>query len=120
MAAWPGVSIRVEETRKHKGMRVGDTVGVSLRVRLGSLDPAEVAVEIRCGFYDAAGEVRMGTILPARHDGRDGDEEIYRVEIPCAASGRYGFSARVLPRHPDLANPFTPLSITWEEPVPDA
>jgi starch phosphorylase len=119
-SAWPGVTIRVEESRLRKEMRVGDTVGVAVRVRLGMLAPTEVAVEIRYGFYDAAGQVRMGTILPARHDGRDGDEEIYRVEIPCAGSGRYGFSARVLPRHPDLANALTPLRMTWEEADPGA
>jgi starch phosphorylase len=119
-SAWPGVTIRAEETRKHKEMRVGDTVGVAVRVRLGGLTPAEVAVEIRYGFYDAAGQVGTGTILSARHDGRDGDEEIYRVEIPCAGSGRFGFSARVLPRHPDLANALTPLRMTWEEAVPGA
>ena len=104
----------------HKEMRVGDTLGVAVRVRLGELTPADVAVEIRYGFYDNAGQVGTGTILPARHDGRDGDEEVYRVEIPCAGSGRYGFSARVLPRHPDLANPLTPLRMTWEEAVPGA
>ncbi|GAB4234660.1 MAG: glycosyltransferase family 1 protein [Deltaproteobacteria bacterium] len=117
---WAGVAIRVEDARAHKEMRVGDTVGISLRVRLAGLAPSDVAVEVRYGPYTAAGEVRKGAILAARHDGREGDEEIYRVEIPCAASGRYGFAARVLPRHPDLANPFTPLSITWEEPLPGA
>jgi starch phosphorylase len=117
-SAWPGVTIRVEESLKHTEMRVGDTVGVAVRVRLRGLTPAEVAVEIRYGFYDAAGQVGMGTILPARHDGRDGDEEIYRAEIPCAGSGRYGFAARILPRHPDLANALTPLRMTWEDAVP--
>lgn len=117
---WGGVSIRVEDARTHKEMRVGDTVGVTLLVRLAGLLPSDVAVEVRYGPYTAAGEVRNGSILPARHDGRSGDEEIYRVEIPCTASGRYGFAARVLPRHPNLANPFTPLSITWEAPVPGA
>jgi len=62
----------------------------------------------------------MGTILSARHDGRKDDEEIYRVEIPCSGSGRYGFAARVLPRHPDLVNALTPLRMTWEETDPDA
>jgi len=119
-SAWPGVAIRVEETSKHKEMLVGDTVGVTVRVRLGKLTPADVAVEIRYGAYNPAGEVRFGTVLPARHDGRDGDEEIYRAEIPCAGSGRYGYAARVLPRHPDLANALTPLRMTWEEALPGA
>jgi starch phosphorylase len=116
-AAWPGVSIRVDEIRKHKDMRVGDTVGVTVRVRLGVLSPADVAVEIWHGPYTAAGEIRQGTVLPARHDQREGEEEIYRVEVPCMGSGRYGFAARVLPRHPDLVNPFTPLLLAWEPEV---
>jgi starch phosphorylase len=116
-AAWPGVSIRVDEIRKHKDMRVGDTVGATVRVRLGVLSPEDVAVEIWHGPYTAAGEIRQGTVLPARHDRREGEEEIYRVEVPCMGSGRYGFAARVLPRHPDLVNPLTPLLLTWEPPV---
>ncbi len=117
-AAWRDVSIRVEEFGKHKEMRVGDTVGIAVRARLGGLSPADVAVEIRYGPYTAAEEVRHGAILSARHDGRDGDEEIYRVEVPCAGSGRYGFAARILPRHPELANPLIPLSMTWEVSLP--
>ncbi|MGE5247595.1 MAG: alpha-glucan family phosphorylase, partial [Verrucomicrobiota bacterium] len=113
-AAWPGVSIRVDEIQRHKDMRVGDTVGVTIRVRLGSLTPADVAVQIWHGPYTAAGEVRHGSVLPARHDRREGEEEIYRVEVPCMVSGRYGFAARILPRHADLVNPYTPLLLTWE------
>jgi len=113
-AAWPAVAVRVEEIRKHKDMRVGDTVGVTVHVRLGELAPADVEVEIWHGPYTAAEEIRYGAVLPARHVGREGDEEIYRAEIPCSGSGRYGFAARVLPRHPDMVNPLTPLRLTWE------
>jgi starch phosphorylase len=108
------VAIRVEEIRKHKDMRVGDTVGVTVHVRLGELAPVDVAVEIWHGPYTAAGEIRQGSILPAHPVGREGDEEIYRVEIPCSGSGRHRFAARVLPRHPDLVSPFNPLRMTWE------
>jgi len=113
-AAWPGVAIRVEEIHRHKEMRVGDTVGVTVHVRLGELDPGDVAVEIWHGTYTTAGEIHGGSILPARHAGREGSEEIYRAEIPCTGSGRFGFAARVLPRHRDLVSPFTPLRMTWE------
>jgi len=73
-----------------------------------------VSVEVRHGAYSASGEIREGIILPAVHEKREGEEEIYRVEVPCVASGRYGFAARVLPRHKDLVDPFTPLLLTWE------
>jgi starch phosphorylase len=115
-SAWPGVSIRVDDIRRHKDMRVGDTVGATVRVRLGNLSPDDVTVEIWHGPYTAAGGIRQGSVLPAFHEKREGDEEIYRVEVPCVSSGRYGFAARVVPRHRDLVNPFTPLLLTWEPP----
>ncbi len=116
-AAWPGVSIRVDDIRRHRDMRVGDTVGAAVRVRLGDLAPADVTVEILHGPYTAGGGIRQGLVLPALHEKREGDEEIYRVEVPCVSSGRYGFAARVVPRHPDLVNPLTPLQLTWEPPT---
>ena len=81
--AWPGVSVRVDEIRKHRDMQVGETVGVTIRVRLGELTPDDVSVEVRHGAYTARGEIREGTILAAVHEKREGDEEVYRVEVPC-------------------------------------
>ena len=52
--------------------------------------------------------------MGARHEGREGSEEIFRAEIPCRVSGRFGFAARILPRNPDVVNPLTPLLLTWE------
>jgi starch phosphorylase len=118
-SAWPGVSIRVDELRKHRDMQVGETVGVTIRVRLGKLSPDDVTVEVRHGSYTAAGDIREGAILAAVHEKREGEEEVYRVEVPCAVSGRYGFAARVHPRHPDLVDPFTPLLLTWEPAIAD-
>ena len=118
--AWPGVSVRVDEIRKHRDMRVGETVEVSIRVRLGELTPEDVSVEVRHGSYTATGEIRGGTILAAVHEKREGDEEVYRVQVPCVSSGRYGFAARILPRHSDLVDPFTPLLLTWEPILADA
>jgi starch phosphorylase len=87
---------------------------VTLRVRLGNLSPDDVSVEVRHGTYSASGEIREGLILAAAHEKREGDEEIYRVEVPCEISGRYGFAARIVPRHTDLIDPFTPLLLAWE------
>ncbi|MEW6719343.1 MAG: alpha-glucan family phosphorylase [Thermodesulfobacteriota bacterium] len=113
-SAWPGVSIRVDELRKHRDMLVGDAVEAAIRVRLGGLSPEDVSVEVRHGAYTAAGEIRDGVIVTAAHERREGDEEIYRAEVPCKISGRYGFAVRVVPRHKDLVDPYTPLLLTWE------
>ena len=38
---------------------------------------------------------------------------VFGASVPCAASGQYGFSVRVLPRNPDLPNPYEPGLVTW-------
>jgi starch phosphorylase len=119
-SAWPSVAVRVEEVPRHKEMRVGDTVEVTVHVRLGDLTPADVEVEVWHGPFTTAGEIRHGSVLSARHVGQERNEEIYRAAIPCSGSGRYGFAARVLPRHADQVNPLTPLRLTWEPAAPGA
>ena len=114
MAGWSALSIRVEDGRMEKEIPMGASVGVAVRANLGTLSAEDVSVEIYHGPLDAAGEIRDGQAVPARHDGRDGDGDVFRAEIPCRVTGRYGYTARILPRHPDLVNPFTPLLLTWE------
>jgi starch phosphorylase len=33
--------------------------------------------------------------------------------VPCTASGQFGFSVRVLPKHRLLPHPFEPGLVTW-------
>jgi starch phosphorylase len=113
-AQWSQLSIRIEETGKEKEVAVGAAVAVTVRARLGSLPAEDVSVEICHGPLDSTGEIRDGGVARARHEGREGEEDIFRAEIPCKITGRYGYTARVLPRHPDLVNPLTPLLLTWE------
>lgn len=113
-ANWPRVSMRVDGVEKREDVLVGGSVGVTVRAALGDLTAEDVSVEVYFGQFDSAGEIRQGEIVRAHHVGREDGEEIFRAEIPCRISGRYGFAARVVPRHADLVNPFTPLLLTWE------
>jgi starch phosphorylase len=113
-AEWSRVSMRVEGAKPAGDLLVGSRVAVTIRASLGALSTGDVAVEVYYGMLDTAGEVRNGEIVRARHEGREGDEEIFRAEIPCRVSGRFGFAARILPRNPDIVNPLTPLLLTWE------
>jgi starch phosphorylase len=42
-----------------------------------------------------------------------GEAWLYRGTIPCRSSGQHGYTVRVLPRHPDLANLFEPGLVCW-------
>ena len=77
-SAWPGVTIRVEETRKHKEMRVGDTVGVAVRVRLGaSLPPRSPSRSVtastmppgRCAWGRSCRRATTGAMATRRSTG---------------------------------------------------
>ncbi len=113
-AEWSRVSIRVDGAKPAGDLLVGSRVAVTVRASLGALSAGDIAVEVYYGMLDTAGEVRNGEIVRARHEGREGKEEIFRAEIPCQVSGRFGFAARILPRNPDIVNPLTPLLLTWE------
>ncbi len=113
-AAWSRVSMHVDGAQPAGNLLVGSRVAVTVRADLGTLAADDIAVEVYYGMLDTAGQVRNGEIIRARHEGREGKEDVFRAEILCRASGRFGFAARILPRHPDLVNALTPLLLTWE------
>lgn len=111
--AWSGVSVRVDQEPQRE-VRVGESVTMLIRARLGRLEPHDVAVELVHGPLDPAGHVRDGQVARAEFVSSEGEEHVFRVEVRCRSTGRYGFAARVLPRHDDLLNPLTPLLLNWE------
>jgi starch phosphorylase len=47
------------------------------------------------------------------------DERHYAGTLSCEAAGRYGYTVRVVPRHPDLGS-FAELGrVTWVDEPPD-
>ena len=100
---------------------VGSALPVTARVRLGPLAPDDVSVQLYGGSVDAQGNIAGGEVLEMAVDAADGaggnasqDGVLtYTGAIPCRSSGLHGYSVRVVPRHPDLANPYEPGLVTW-------
>jgi starch phosphorylase len=108
--------IRVEAVEAPNGdlLRVGSSFPVKVKVHLGNVPPKDVEVQLCYGLIDAMGEVqepRPFVLSP------NGSHEHGRVTfagvVPCAASGQFGFSVRVLPKHPNLNHSFEPGLVTW-------
>jgi starch phosphorylase len=108
------VAVRCIERKQEKEIAVGGAFELAVDVDLGGLSPEDVSVEVYFGPLAASGEIREGHIAKARHLKRDGAEDHFRVEIPAAVSGRHGYAVRILPSHPDLVHPYTPLLMRWE------
>ena len=59
---------------------------------------------------------RLADSVVMQPAGREQGKYLFEAAaVPCASSGLHGYTVRVLPRHPDLANPFLPGLITWAD-----
>jgi starch phosphorylase len=110
--------LRVENVVSEDGgetLRVGSELNVRARVHLGSLTPDDVEVQLFHGVLDSFGEIAHPHTAPMTTNGapRAGSAWDYVGMIACTASGQYGFTVRVLPRHADLQNPFEPGLVCW-------
>jgi starch phosphorylase len=111
---WNGVRIEGVETVGAEPMHVGKQMEVRARVHLGSIPPESVEVQLFHGLVDSFGDIPAPRTVPMSHNGQhDGATWTFRGVIPCRASGQYGFTVRVLPKHPDLANLFEPGVVVW-------
>ncbi len=111
---WPEVSIEKVVNGMPEEIEVGSEVKVQARIRLGSLTPDEVAVELYWGKLDANDEFSDANAAPMENKGMDGDLHLYEaIHGPCSESGLQGFTVRVLPSNADLTTPFLPGYVTW-------
>jgi starch phosphorylase len=112
---WSRVRVEAVGGDSIKDVQAGGEFRVQARVQLGALTPDEVTVELYMGHVDAAGEIVEATSTPMQPVGSKG-EGIYLYQanaVTLHGSGLYGYTLRVLPRHPDLTTPFLPGLIVW-------
>jgi starch phosphorylase len=111
---WDQVRIDSVEAPAGETLRVGSEFPVKVRVDLGSVDPGDVEVQLCHGVLDAMGEIADARSTPLRPEpSRNGSAVLFSGSVPCRASGQFGFTVRVLPKHPNLPNPFEPGLVTW-------
>jgi len=128
-AAWAGFAIKdveveigsngqpvVELNPRQPQLKVGAEVRVRALVRLGSVSPNDVSIELYHGSVDTWGNIRDGSVVRMDYKeptGQDGEHWFIGL-MPCKTSGRRGITIRVLPKHQDLLNPYETGLILWE------
>ncbi|HUT71572.1 MAG TPA: alpha-glucan family phosphorylase [Desulfatiglandales bacterium] len=113
MTSWHEVSVVGITSRDGLEMSVGNEIDAVARVRLGSLSPEDVTVEAYYGRLDPNGDfLERETVTLEAADSADG-VFTFRGTIPCARTGRYGFTVRVTPSHKRLENRFVMGLVTW-------
>jgi len=109
-AAWSGVRVTSVETDDSPA-ELGARRRVRAAVELGRLEPRDIAVQLLHGPVGPDGELEAPVVVTM---GVDGDGR-WRGDLSCDAAGRYGYTVRVVPHHPDLSS-FADLGVvTWVE-----
>ncbi len=113
---WPQVRAGRPAAQSELGrLRVGDTFTVTVPVRLGELNPDEVAVELYYGLLNMKGAITAGHRQPMTAIRKmDDGQHIFECRLECLTTGRYGFTARIMPRG-DAWTQTMPGFLTWAE-----
>jgi starch phosphorylase len=97
--------------------KVGDKIPITLKVFLGKISPGDVSIEVLAGNLNSLEQMdNYEPVEASRTDGEsissDGNY-VYKTEVTCKESGRFGIAARILPRHEELIHSRIPRLIKW-------
>ncbi len=112
-AGWHELQVLKSETSAKPVMQRGDSLTVTACLKLGSLSPDDVLVELYHGSVSNQGELVNASRTEMKPVAQDGDCYKYKVGIQCAATGKQGHTVRILPKHPGLVHPYLPGLIKW-------
>ncbi len=97
------------------GLRVGNSLTLTVTAFLGELTPEDVVIELYYGPMTTANQIATGcrrTMKMAQDLGKG--QYVFDCRIECCATGRYGFTARALPAGDEWMRSL-PGFITWAE-----
>ena len=92
---------------------VGAERQIAATVRLGSLTTDDVAVQLAHGRVGASNELIAPELVDMTADHCEHGTCTYRGSFPTNEAGLYGFTVRVIPRHPDVSNGMDLGVVTW-------
>ncbi|NOX33781.1 MAG: glycosyltransferase family 1 protein [Deltaproteobacteria bacterium] len=113
ISLWSGIRLSRPELATREDFTVGDTFRITINIFLGELTPEEVEVQIYHGKLRSPEHMEgsraetmwlQETIAEGRH--------IYACTVTCSDSGRFGYTARVVPKGDEVLSN-TPGLITW-------
>jgi starch phosphorylase len=96
-------------------VKVGTEFFVKAEINLGGLTPDDVEVQIYYGSVDRQNIAHANSFVTIQNEKGKTKNNVYtyRGAIICQQSGQFGFTARVLPRHPLLNSSFDMGLIAW-------
>lgn len=104
-SAWPTVKvIQVDSSGLPDIPVIGANLSLRARIDLGGLAPSDVTVQAVLGRVDTSDDLSDVYTIPMAHTGTDSGADLFTVETPVPLSGAVGYTIRILPTHPLLAD----------------
>jgi glycogen phosphorylase len=116
-SGWSGVRIEhVEASGVGDSPELGGTVSIQAYAALGELTPDDVDVQVvhgRAGEDDSLDDTRCTALVAV--EAYEGGRHRYGGDIVLDRTGAFGYSVRILPKHPLLAGPAEMGLVVWPE-----
>jgi len=111
---WPRVRFADIDSGPLDGLPYGSSLEVTADLFLDKLSKDDVTVEVYYGTVDTYGRIHNGRHAPMVLDAARSDG-VYRFKgsIYCDKTGQQGFTVRVMPSHPDIAQKHETALIAW-------
>ena len=113
---WNGIKfISISEENEKNQMQVNDSYKIVTEVDLGKLTPEDVEVQIYYGKVDDKYDTKANNyeVMKYIKTNEDVNIHMFEGEIKCSATGNFGYTLRILPKHKLLHNPFELNLIHW-------
>ncbi|MBN1436926.1 MAG: alpha-glucan family phosphorylase [Sedimentisphaerales bacterium] len=113
---WSEVAVEKVDVVSRGDLFVGGSLEVRCQVKLGTIDPTDVVVELYYGLLGPNGEIQQGQSVNMQCSGSPNDNtHVFSGNIPCLQSGRCGFSVCVVPNHPEMVHKYDTGLLCWDE-----
>ncbi|MCF8267771.1 MAG: alpha-glucan family phosphorylase [Ignavibacteriales bacterium] len=95
-------------------LTVGSSFKLETEVNLGVLTPDDVDVQIYYGKMDDKNNPNANSFSSLKYSGNsNGNVFSYKGNVVCTSTGNFGYTLRIIPKHPLLNNPFELRLIKW-------
>jgi len=104
LGAWPAVQVRhVESAGLGDTPELGASLSLRAEVELAGLDPSDVDVQAAYGRVDETNGLHEVQCAGLTYAGKADGSHRWEGTVPLERTGAFGYTVRVLPRHPLLA-----------------
>ena len=103
---------------KLRQLKVGSKLSIRALINLGRINPNDVSVEFYYGPVDNWENIQEGCAVSMSYEkaAEQAGEHWFTGSMLCKSTGQQGIAVRILPKHPDLMNPYEMGLILWEKP----